>query len=59
MLDTDGSVLMFVGYHAFTCPPTGATSNCQTIRMARSADGLDFKVHQGSIRTRWEMEIAG
>jgi hypothetical protein len=49
--DVDGTILLYVHYTTdFGCPNgAGAPQGCQQIRMARSTDGLNFKVYAGNI----------
>src|SRR4029077_16483303 len=49
--DLDGTILLYVHYPTdFGCPlGAGAAQGCQQIRMARSSDGLTFKVYAGNI----------
>lgn len=51
--DVDGSILLYVHYTTdFGCPNSGGSAvGCQQIRMARSTDGLNFKVYAGAILT--------
>jgi hypothetical protein len=49
--DVDGTILLYVHYTTdFGCPNGGGSvQGCQQIRMARSTDGLNFKVYAGNI----------
>lgn len=51
--DVDGSILLYVGYVLdFGCPNgAGTAQGCVPIRMARSTDGLNFKVYAGNVLT--------
>jgi hypothetical protein len=50
--DTDGAILLYVGYGDFGCfNGPGTATGCVPLRMARSTDGLNFTMYAGNILT--------
>lgn len=59
VIDTDGSVLVYTGFQVFGCSQADPTANCFEIKLARSTDGLNFKVYKEDVVSSTSQLIDG